>query len=125
LAQTRSQRPVVKIKFRNRDCAPCPLLALCTDNHEQRRTLTLLAPQAHYEAQQNARQRQQTPDFKTACHVRAGVEGTMSQAACVLAARRSRYRGMDKTHLQHLGVAAAINLLRVMDWLNEVPRAKT
>lgn len=125
LAQTRSQRPVVKIKFRHRDCAPCPLLALCTDNHEQRRTLTLLAPQAHYEAQQNARQRQQTPDFKTACHVRAGVEGTMSQAACVLGARRSRYRGMDKTHLQHLGVAAAINLLRVMDWLNEVPRAKT
>jgi transposase len=125
MAQTRSQRPVVKIKFRQVDCAVCPILAFCTDNHEKRRTLTILAPQAHYEAQQNARQRQQTPDFKEACHVRAGVEGTISQAACVLGARRSRYRGMDKTHLQHLGVAAAINLLRVIDWLNAVPRAKT
>jgi transposase len=101
------------------------MLALCTDNHEKRRTLTLLAPQAHYEAQQSARQRQQTPDFKAACHVRAGVEGTLSQAACALGARRSRYRGMDKTHLQHLVVAAAINLLPVVDWLNEVPRART
>jgi transposase len=125
LAQTRSQRPVVKIKFRHRDCATCPMLALCTDHHEKRRTLTLLAPQAHDEAQQNARQRQPTPDFKAAGHVRAGVDGTLSQAACALGARRSRYRGMDKTHLQHLGVAAAINLLRVVDWLNEVPRAKT
>jgi transposase len=72
-AQTRSQRPVVKIKFRHRDCAACPALNLCTDNYEQRRTLTMLAPQALYEAQQAARQRQQTADFKQACHVRAGV----------------------------------------------------
>jgi len=125
LSQTRSQRPVVKIKFRQRECAVCPALALCTDNCEKRRTLTILAPQAHYEAQQIARQRQQITEFKNACHVRAGVEGTMSQAAHVLGARRSRYRGMDKTHLQHLGVAVAINLLRVVNWLNELPRAKT
>jgi len=125
LAQTRSQRPVVKIKFRQRECAACPALALCTDNREKRRTLTILAPQAHYEAQQIARQRQQTTEFKDACHVRAGVEGTMSQAAHVLGARRSRDRGMAKTHLQHLGVAAAIHLLRVVNWLNELPRAKT
>lgn len=125
LAQTRSERPVVKIKFRHVDCAVCPTLALCTDNREKRRTLTILAPQFHYEVQQIARQRQQTTTFKDACHVRAGVEGTMSQAAHVLGARRSRYRGMDKTHLQHLGVAAAINLLRVVNWLNELPRAKT
>ena len=125
LAQTRSQRPVVKIKFRHRDCAACPTLNLCTNNHEKRRTLTILAPQALYEAQQIARQRQQTTDFKKACHVRAGVEGTVSQAAHALGARRSRYRGMDKTHLQHLGIAAAINLLRIVNWLNDVPRSKT
>ena len=107
LAATRSQRPVVKIKFRHVDCAVCPALAQCTDNHEQRRTLTILAPQTHFDAQQNARRRQQSAAFKDACAVRAGVEGTMSQAACALGARRSRYRGLDKTHLQHLGVATA------------------
>lgn len=62
---------------------------------------------------------------KEAYNVRAGVEGTISQAAHVLGARRSRYRGIDKTHLQHLAIAAAINLLRIANWLNEVPHSKT
>jgi transposase len=115
----------VKIKFRQVDCAACPVIHLCSNNHEKRRTLTILAPQSHYEAQQAARQRQETPQFKAACAARAGVEGTISQAMVALDARRSRYRGMAKTHLHHLLVAAAINLLRVIAWLNEVPRSKT
>lgn len=32
--------------------------------------------------------------------------------------RRSRYIGFAKTHLQHLGIAAAINLVRVRAWLD-------
>jgi len=32
--------------------------------------------------------------------------------------RRSRYIGLAKTHLQHLGIAAAINLMRVVAWLD-------
>jgi len=125
LASTPSQRPVVKIKFRQKDCATCPALTLCTKNREKRRTLTILAPQSLFEAQQQARKRQETTAFKEACHVRAGVEGTMSQVAHVLGARRSRYRGMSKTHFQHIGVAAAINLLRMVNWLNDVPRHKS
>ena len=56
---------------------------------------------------------------------RAGVEGTISQALVALGARRSRYRGMAKTHLHHLLVAAGINLLRAIAWLNEIPRSST
>ncbi len=115
----------MKIKFRHSDCGACPALDRCTQNREKRRTLTILAPQALFEAQQAARQRQQTTEFKDACHVRAGVEGSISQLAVALDARRSRYRGMPKTHLQHLGLAAAINLLRMVNWLNEIPRSKT
>jgi transposase len=37
--------------------------------------------------------------------------------------RRSRYRGLAKTHLQHVATAAALNLKRAVDWMNEVPRA--
>ena len=55
LAKTRSQRPVVKIKFRRKDCGACSTIDLCTHNRERRRTLTVLAPQAHFEAQQDAR----------------------------------------------------------------------
>ncbi len=125
LARTRSQRPVVKIKFRRKDCAACPQIDLCSNNKEKRRTLTVLAPQAHFEAQQEARQRQQTTEYKEACQLRAGVEGTISQAAWSLRARQSRYRGRAKTYLQHLATAAAVNLLRVIAWLNNVPRSVT
>ena len=115
----------MKIKFRQVDCAACPTLALCANNREKRRTLTVLAPQSLFEAQQNARERQETIDFKEACHVRAGVEGTMSQVAHVLDGRRSRYRGIHKTHLQHIALATAINLLRMVNWLNDSPRHQT
>jgi transposase len=125
LAKTRSQRPVMKIKFRRKDCAACPQLHLCTNNKEKRRTLTILAPQSHFEAQQEARRRQDTIEFKETCQVRAGVEGTISQTACTFGIRQARYRGMAKTHLQHLATATAVNLFRVIAWLNEVPRSVT
>jgi transposase len=53
------------------------------------------------------------------------VEGTVSQAAFALDMRRTRYRGLDKTHLQHIATAAAINLQRLVDWLLEIPRSIT
>jgi transposase len=125
LAKTCSERPVEKIKFRHADYFVCPVIALCTDNHEQRRILSILSPQADFETQQWARQRQQTHEFRTRCAIRAGVEGTISQAAVALGGQRSRYQGRAKTHFQHLVTAAAINLLCVLDWLHDIPRSTT
>jgi hypothetical protein len=39
--------------------------------------------------------------------------------------RRSRYRGLAKTHLQHIATAVAINIKRLDDWWNEVPFSQT
>src|SRR2546422_9136553 len=39
--------------------------------------------------------------------------------------RRTRYWGLEKTHLQHVAIAAAINIDRLVAWLDERPRAKT
>jgi transposase len=39
--------------------------------------------------------------------------------------RRSRYIGLDKTHLQHIGIAAAINLARIISWLDGEKLAPT
>lgn len=126
LAQARAHRPVVKIKFRQVDCAACPVRSFCTRTTKaKRRTLTILAPQSHFEEQQSARNRQKTADFKERYATRAGVEGTISHAAVTLGARRSRYRGMAKTHLQHLATATAMNFMRVIAWLNDVPRSTT
>ncbi len=33
--------------------------------------------------------------------------------------------GLDKTHLQHILIATALNLVRLNAWLSEVPFAKT
>jgi transposase len=48
---------------------------------------------------------------------RSGIEGTISQGVRVCDLRRPRYIGLDKTHLQHLLTAMAINITRVIHWL--------
>ena len=57
--------------------------------------------------------------------MRAGVEGTLSQAVRAFGMRRSRYIGLVKTGLQHVCTAAAINVSRLVHWLDGRLRAKT
>jgi transposase len=113
-----------KVTFRRSECAACPVRSQCTRDTRKGRTLSLL-PQPQFEALQFARQRQHTQDFKDRYARRAGVEGTVSQSTFTLGMRRSRYRGLAKTHLQHVATAAAMNLARVLASLADVPRSKT
>jgi len=39
--------------------------------------------------------------------------------------RHARYRGLPKTHLQHILTAVATNFLRLVAWLDGAPLAKT
>jgi transposase len=39
--------------------------------------------------------------------------------------RQARYRGLKRTPLQELTTAAAINVSRIVDWVNDVPTATT
>jgi hypothetical protein len=39
--------------------------------------------------------------------------------------RRSWYVGLPKTHLQDLAISTAINLVRLVDWLDGTPLAPT
>ena len=56
---------------------------------------------------------------------RAGVEGTLSQGVRAFGLRRTRYWGVAKTHWQHVATAAAINIDRIVAWLDDRPRALT
>jgi transposase len=38
---------------------------------------------------------------------------------------QARYWDFDKTHLQNIACATATNLLRIINWLNQVPFAET
>jgi transposase len=74
---------------------------------------------------QTARRWQESDEFKALYARRAGVEGSFSQGNRRCDLRHARYIGQAKTHLQNLVAAIAINLLRVIAWLEEVPRATT
>ncbi len=56
---------------------------------------------------------------------RAGIEGTLSQGVRAFELRRSRYFGQAKTRLQHIATAVAINIDRLINWLDETLRAQT
>ncbi len=117
---------VIKIKFSTTDCGRCPRQIHCihTAKKYKQRTLTIRL-QAQHEALQAARRRQQTRAFASQYALREGIEATISQGVRAFGLRRSRYIGLAKTHLQHLGIAAAINLVRVVAWLDGEELAPT
>lgn len=108
--------PNIMIYFHLDDCAPCQLRERCTQAKNMGRTLTIY-PQERYEALQKARERQETEEFKTLYGERAGIEGTISQGVRSFGLRRARYIGLARTHLQHVATAAAINVVRAVNWV--------
>ena len=82
-------------------------------------------PQAQYEALQRARARFMSEAGQELYKRRAGVEGTISQGVRAFGMRRSRYRGLNKTHLQDVATAAAINMDRLVAWFDGRPLSKT
>jgi transposase len=116
-------KPAITVAFPQTVCQDCPVRLRCTTAKTGRKVGFI--PEPGFSALQAARQREQTDEFKQAYKQRAGVEGTIAQAVGVLGMRRTRYRGLDKVHLQHLMTAAAMNLMRVLDWLSGKERATT
>ena len=108
--------PNLAFAFRAEECLPCPLRSRCSRAKVGGRTLTIY-PQEQYETLLAARQRQETEGFKKLYGERSGIEGTISQGVRKMGLRRSRYIGLSRTHLQHVATAAAINVVRVVNWL--------
>jgi transposase len=115
---------MTRVEFAAADCTACPVRPQCTRARTSARSL-LLQPRAEHELIQAARQRQQTVEYATLYAQRAGVEGTLSQGVRAFALRQARYRGLAKVHLQQVATAAAMNVDRLVNWLEESPRAQT
>jgi hypothetical protein len=114
----------IKVSFATQDCLACPERARCTRAKLQPRSLQL-QPQPQQEAIQQRRAYLESEDGRTLYKKRAGIEGTLSQGIRGFGLRRSRYRGLDKTHLQHVASAAAMNLDRLAAWFVHRPHAQT
>ncbi len=116
--------PYISVMFRKADCGACPARPLCTRAEHQARHLKL-PPRVEHEALKAARGRLATKEGRRRYARRAGIEGTLSQGVRTFGLRRSRYRGLAKTHLQHVATAAALNLERLAAWFQSIPRAAT
>jgi hypothetical protein len=109
--QDRRQQETVIIRFATATCRSCPVRAQCTRG-QAGRTLTLTPPEVHA-ALLERRALQRTPAFVQQYALRAGVEGTISQAVRTTRLRHTPYRGLRKTHLHHVAIAAGLNLKRI------------
>ncbi|BBJ39745.1 hypothetical protein SSPO_059650 [Streptomyces antimycoticus] len=117
--------PTIRVRFSPADCRTCPQLRACVNSPKAQRREINLKPRDEYQALHQARKLQGTDEWKDRYKIRAGVEGTISQAVQACGLRRSRYRGLPKTSLQHQLTGAAVNLIRINAWLTGQPHART
>ena len=115
---------IILARFANATCQPCPARARCTTAVRSGRQLGL-RPRRIHEAVTAARAGQAGEAWQRRYRVRAGVEGTIAQAAHVTGIRRARYLGLPKTRLEHNAAAAAINLIRLDAWWTGKPLDRT
>jgi transposase len=116
--------PRIQAVFSRADCRACTARTLCTSARNARRFLHFhLRPE--HEALNAARERMTDPAWQERYHVRAGIEGTLSQGVRAFGMRRSRYVGLAKTGLQQVCAAVGMNVLRIVHWLDGPPRATT
>jgi transposase len=125
-AQRPGQRSSIRARFRAADCRACASRTRCTRARSgpHGRVLTVL-PKREYQALAAARARESTAEGRRLYAQRQGVESTLSQGVRAFGLRRTRYRGLAKTRLQHVATAAALNLDRVTAWFAGRPLAPT
>jgi transposase len=112
--------PVIRLRFDGATCRACPARRACTSANDAPRQRTVRL-QAHHEALQAARQRQETADFKGPYALRAGVESSRSPGIRRFDLRQSRYRGLARTPLPPLFKATAMQVVRGLAWRRDEP----
>jgi transposase len=125
--QTNQQQPrqIVKVKFGHKDCLSCEKRAQCVRSKTGGPRQLLLQAKAYHQALEQARALMTSEEGRREYRNRAGIEGTISQGVRRGTLRRSRYRGLEKTHLQEVATAAGINILRTVSFLHNEPIAET
>lgn len=97
-------------------CGSCPHFGpgLCTDRLNGR----CLSINAYHDVIQARRLEADTEAFRQEMHIRAGIEGTVSEMVRSHGLRRSRFRGTRKNQLQAIFSATATNLKRLAHCLS-------
>jgi transposase len=104
--------PQIQVRFSGPACRACPHFGQCTPSR-QGRSLTLHPFRAALLAR---REEAKTDAFRQLLHVRAGMEGTISETVRAHDLRHSRYRGSSKQTLQACFTALGTDLKRLTAW---------
>ncbi|MEU7314319.1 transposase [Streptomyces sp. NPDC007083] len=99
--------PGAPARFHPHRCNLCPDRPACTHGTAAR-TVDFL-PRHPHELQARIRADQQDSQRRRLYATRSGVEGTICEFVNGHRARRSRYHGLSKTHVQHVLTGIAIN----------------
>jgi hypothetical protein len=114
----------IQVKFDKAISLARPVRPQCTDAVSGPRSLALLPTRELHEIQQHNRLDQRTEDWQRRYAIRAGIEATLSQNVRTYGLRRTRYRGLPKTHIWHVQTALACNVTRIADWIAEPTRPR-
>jgi Transposase DDE domain len=101
------------------DCTPCPDRARCTRTPVNPGISPPTPPPVADPA--SAPRRAGHPGLAGALRAPLRDRGHIAQAARRSDLHHARYRGLPKTHLQHVLIALALNLVRVGAWLTGTP----
>ncbi|GAA5504534.1 IS5 family transposase ISAcma45 [Deinococcus xinjiangensis] len=115
-AKRSSGQPINVVAFPKETCSTCAVRERCIRSGDRPKSLTF-QPQAQQEALLKARDAMKDPQAQQRYHRRAGIESTISQGVRAFGIRNCRYRGLKKTHLQHVLTALAFNVVRICEWL--------
>ncbi len=119
-----SRDPHSAVPFKITPGRPCPARSRWTRAKQFRRKLRFW-PRAQHAALQTARTPHARDDGHRLYTKRAGIEGTLSQGGRAFELRRTRSLGQAKTRLPHSATAVAMNIDRLMNWLDETLQAQT
>jgi len=106
-------KPRLSVLFRRADCRVCAVRQQCTGNVDGKGRHLLLLPEPLQEIQTRTRALQQTPEWKQRYALRAECEATVTETVHAHGLRHCRYRGLAKTHVQHILTAAGTNIIRL------------
>jgi hypothetical protein len=106
-----AQAPYLVVKFDRRLRDPCPDRGRCTRSREGR-SVTFLPRHLHQRQARNRADQQDSTWLRT-YGSRSGVEGTINEFVNGHRGRDCRYRGLAKTHVQHVLTGIAVNVERL------------
>ncbi|XUL85526.1 IS1182 family transposase [Streptomyces galilaeus] len=103
--------PYTVVRFHARQCDPCPQRTSCAPGLSAR-TVNFL-PRHLHELLIRHRADQHDHEWRRLYASRSGVEGTVNEFVNNHQMRRCRYRGLARTHVQHVLTAIAVNIERL------------